>query len=69
MNISPEIALKEQAIQNQFLQQRILALAQALSDATSQRDEAVAERDQAIADRDGYRELLTNQEADHGASE
>ena len=64
MNITPQIAFQEQAIQNQFLQERILALAQALADMTAERDAAVTERDQAIADRDALRAKSEGLEAD-----
>jgi hypothetical protein len=58
MNIRPDIAFQEQAVQMQFLQQRVLVLAQHLADVTVQRDVAVQERDQAIADRDAHRQEL-----------
>jgi hypothetical protein len=45
VNVGPDIAYREQAIQMEFLRNRILFLAQSLAEATSGLEQALAERD------------------------
>jgi hypothetical protein len=73
MNIRPDVAYREQAVQMQFLRERVLVLAQTLADVTLERDQALAEREALSKEldelRDEQRVDAERQEVTDGAAE
>ena len=68
ININPDIVRREQALQMQYLRDRVLALAQMLHDMTIERDQAIGDRDAQAAELTSLKEEMAKGAAD-GASE
>lgn len=67
VNIHPDVAYRELAVQHEFLKQRALFLAQSLAVMTAERDQAAADRDAARKELEDLQ--LELKERPHGAAE